>query len=53
MTDKMENSLNHMLDGQAIDPEIAKCCDFTLAEQNAAAEAQGVASSAPSDYVPK
>ncbi|XP_026466918.1 8-oxo-dGDP phosphatase NUDT18-like [Ctenocephalides felis] len=49
----MENSLNHMLDGQAIDPEIAKCCDFTLAEQNAAAEAQGVAPSAPSDYVPK
>uniref|UniRef100_A0A6M2DMF0 Putative nudix hydrolase fgf-2 n=1 Tax=Xenopsylla cheopis TaxID=163159 RepID=A0A6M2DMF0_XENCH len=53
MPDKIENSLCYMLEGQAIDLELAKCCDFTLAEQNAAAEAQGVAPSTPSDYVPK
>lgn len=46
--------LVRLLAGSALPPDVdtAALCDFTLAQQNAAVEAQGVQSSAPADYVP-
>lgn len=47
--------LVRLLAGAALplpDEDPAALCDFTLAQQNAAVEAQGVQSSAPADYVP-
>ena len=48
----MENNLIRVLDGQYLDELTSELCDFTLEEQNAAIEAQGVKPSAASDYVP-
>lgn len=52
MPDNMENNLIRVLDGQYLDELTSELCDFTLEEQNAAVEAQGITPSAASDYVP-
>lgn len=48
----MENNLLRLLDGQFLDELTSELCDYTLEEQNAFSEAQGVKPSASSDYVP-
>lgn len=52
-TSATDAQLLRLLAGQALpDEDTAAMCDFTLEQQNAAVEAQGVQSSAPADYVP-
>lgn len=48
----MELNLVQLLDGKHFDEVTSELCDFTLEEQNAATEAQGVQPSAASDFVP-
>lgn len=48
----MENNLIRVLEGQYLDELTSELCDFSLEEQNAATEAQGVKPLASSDYVP-
>ncbi|XP_055547614.1 8-oxo-dGDP phosphatase NUDT18 [Wyeomyia smithii] len=48
----METNLLRVLDGQALDELTSELCDFSLEEQNAATEAQGVKPLASSDYIP-
>lgn len=50
----IDAQVSRLLAGSAlpVDEDTAALCDFTLAQQNAAVEAQGVQSSAPADYVP-
>ena len=48
----MEINLTKLLDGGHFDEPTGELCDFTLEEQNAATEAQGVQPSASSDFVP-
>ncbi|XP_058118010.1 8-oxo-dGDP phosphatase NUDT18 [Anopheles ziemanni] len=48
----METNLVRVLEGQYLDELTSELCDFTLEEQNAATEAQGVKPLAASDYVP-
>jgi 8-oxo-dGDP phosphatase len=48
----MEANLVKLLEGQSLDEVTSDLCDFTLEEQNAFTEAQGVQPSASSDYVP-
>lgn len=48
----MENNLIRVLEGQYLDELTCELCDFTLEDQNAFAEAQGVKPLADSDYVP-
>lgn len=52
MPDTMENNLIKLLDGLPLDELTGELCDFTLEEQNAATEAQGVQPSASSDFTP-
>lgn len=52
MPDTVETSIKKVLKGLPIEEEHAEICDFTLAEQNAAMEAQGVAPTARSDHKP-
>lgn len=49
----MENNLIRVLEGQYLDELTSELCDFSLEEQNAFAEAQGVKPSADSNYVPQ
>ncbi|KAL9703640.1 hypothetical protein quinque_007158 [Culex quinquefasciatus] len=48
----METNLIRVLEGQYLDELTSELCDFSLEEQNAATEAQGVKPLASSDYVP-
>ncbi|KAG5680395.1 hypothetical protein PVAND_009904 [Polypedilum vanderplanki] len=49
----METNLLRLLEGQYIDEmTTSELCDFTIEQQNAFAESQGVKPSASSDYVP-
>ena len=48
----MENNLLRVLDGQLIDEITSELCDFSLEDQNAMLEAQGVTPTAASDYTP-
>lgn len=48
----MESNLIRVLDGQYLDELTSELCDFTLEEQNAVSEAQGISPSSPSDFVP-
>lgn len=48
----MENNLVRVLEGQYLDEITSELCDFTLEEQNAVLEAQGVTPSAASDFIP-
>lgn len=48
----METSLLRVLDGQYLDEMTSELCDFTLEQQNAFAESQGIKPSASSDYQP-
>ncbi|CAD7092497.1 unnamed protein product [Hermetia illucens] len=52
MPDKMEESLSRLLGGLHLDDITAELCDFTIEEQNAANEAQGIQPTASSDFVP-
>lgn len=51
MSPPMEHNLQLMLDGAHVDEDIDNLCDFTLDEQNATFEAQGVQPIA-TDFVP-
>lgn len=53
MPDTIERNLTRLLDGNHLDELTSDLCDFTLADQNAATEAQGVQPSAPSDFQPQ
>ncbi|XP_055377782.1 8-oxo-dGDP phosphatase NUDT18 [Condylostylus longicornis] len=48
----MDDNLKKLLNNQHLGDIAPQLCDFSLEEQNAATEAQGVQPSTPSDYVP-
>lgn len=52
MAENIEHNLIQLLSGTHFDEPTSELCDFTLEEQNAAAEAQGVQPSASSNFVP-
>lgn len=52
MPHSIDISVTRVLDGHGLEGPEAQLCDFTVAEQNAAAEAQGVVPAAPSNYKP-
>lgn len=52
MSQSIEQSLVGLLNGTAIDEDIDTLCDFTLKEQNAVFEAQGVQPLSGSEFVP-
>lgn len=52
MAENIEHNLIQLLSGTHFDESTSELCDFTLEEQNAAAEAQGVQPSASSNFVP-
>lgn len=52
MPDKMEDCLSRLLVGLHLDDITPELCDFTLEEQNAATEAQGIQPTASSDFIP-
>lgn len=52
MSQTIEESLTGLLNGTQIDEDIDTLCDFTLKEQNAVFEAQGVQPLSTSDFVP-
>lgn len=52
MSQAIEESLNGLLNGTQINEDIDTLCDFTLKEQNAVFEAQGVQPLVGSDFVP-
>lgn len=49
---KMESNLIKLLNGQALDEMTSELCDFTLEDQNLAAESQGIKPIVSSDYQP-
>lgn len=52
MAENIEHNLIQLLNGTHFDEPTNELCDFTLEEQNAAAEAQGVQPSALPNFVP-
>ncbi|KAG4076346.1 hypothetical protein HA402_005789 [Bradysia odoriphaga] len=52
MAENIEHNLIQLLGGTHFDELTSELCDFTLEEQNAAAEAQGVQPSASSNFQP-
>lgn len=52
MSQIIEESLQLLLNGSQIDEDVDALCDFTLEEQNAVFEAQGIQPSSSSDFVP-
>lgn len=52
MPDAVEVSIGKLLKGFALDGEETEICDFTLEEQNAALESQGIKPSVSADYRP-
>lgn len=52
MPDTVEISLKKILKGLPLEDEDSEICDFTLAEQNAAMESQGISPTARSDHKP-
>lgn len=52
MSQSIEQNIQLVLDGMHIDEDVDTLCDFTLEEQNAAFEAQGVQPLSSSDFVP-
>lgn len=52
MSQSIEQNVQLVLDGMHIDEDVDTLCDFTLEEQNAAFEAQGVQPLSSSDFVP-
>lgn len=52
MSQSIEKNIQLVLDGMHIDEDVDTLCDFTLEEQNAAFEAQGVQPLSSSDFVP-
>lgn len=52
MPDRVESDVKKILLGQPLTDADAEICDFTLADQNAAMEAQGVHPTVQSDYKP-
>lgn len=52
MAENIEHNLIQLLSGTHFDESTSELCDFTLEEQNAAAEAQGVQPSASPNFAP-
>lgn len=52
MAENIEHNLIQLLSGTHFDEPTSELCDFTLEEQNAAAEAQGIQPTASSNFVP-
>lgn len=52
MAENIESNLTSLFSGLGFEENTEELCDFTLAEQNAALECQGVQPSAASDFVP-
>lgn len=52
MPDTVETSITKLLKGLPLEDADSEICDFTLAEQNAAMEAQGISPTARSDHKP-
>lgn len=52
MSQIIEDSLQLLLNGAQIDEDVDTLCDFTLEEQNAVFEAQGIQPSSSSDFAP-
>lgn len=52
MPDSVEVSLGKLLKGLPLDGDEAEICDFTLEEQNAALEAQGVTPTVDPSFKP-
>lgn len=52
MSQSIEQNLQLVLNGSQIDEDVETLCDFTLEEQNAAFEAQGVQPLSSADFVP-
>lgn len=52
MAENIEHNLIQLLNGNHFDELTSELCDFTLDEQNAAAEAQGIQPSASPNFVP-
>lgn len=52
MPDLVELNVERVLQGLPLNEEDAEICDFTLEEQNAAFESQGVAPTVSSDFKP-
>lgn len=52
MPDSMEKKLVRLLEGLSLDENIESLCDFTLAEQNAASEAQGIQPNTSPNFIP-
>lgn len=52
MPDTVETYIKKLLEGTALEDAESEICDFSLAEQNAAMEAQGIAPTARNDYKP-
>lgn len=52
MPDAVEISLDNLLKGYSLSGDEAEICDFTLEEQNAALEAQGVTPSVDPSFKP-
>lgn len=52
MPDSVEVSLEKLLKGVPLDGEEAEICDFTLEEQNAALESQGVTTNVDPTFKP-
>lgn len=52
MSQTIEENLELLLNGSAISEDVDSLCDFTLEEQNAVFEAQGIQPLSSSDFVP-
>lgn len=52
MPHSIDVSLSNLIDGLGLDGNEHSLCDFTIADQNVAAESQGVVPSTPSDFQP-
>lgn len=52
MPDSVETAINKVLKGLPLDEEQAEICDFSLEEQNAALESQGITPSVSPNYKP-
>lgn len=52
MPDTVEENIRRILKGLPLEDEESVVCDFSLAEQNAAMEAQGISPTANSDHRP-
>lgn len=52
MPDSVETAINKVLKGLPLDGEQSEICDFSIEEQNAALESQGITPSVSPNYKP-